>query len=160
MRSDRIYPVPSVDGRQPVISQEYKPHTHWGVDIMFRRLPSDPPYASGDPRGTTGFYVPANTPALAICDGFIEMAQDSFNGHRARLLHGNGFYSLYLHMYKLFVGPGDKVKMGDPVGIIGGDPSQNDPHHTVHLHYEIRKLADHSPVDPTPYLATYPVKAL
>ena len=56
--------------------------------------------------------------------------------------HGYGYESLYAHMSKIIVKPGEKVKRGQVIGYVGNTGRSTGPH----LHYEIRK--EGRPVNP------------
>lgn len=145
------YPVSVVDGRKPVRSQEFKPGVHLGIDIMFRRLPTDPPYDPSDPRGSLRFFVPSGAMALATQRGRVVYAKSAANGYRVRLATPDGYEELHLHLASLLVTAGQDVEEGQPLGPVGGDPSAADPRHLLHLHYE-RRL-NNVPEDPEPYLS-------
>ncbi len=49
--------------------------------------------------------------------------------------HGFGYQTLYGHMSKVVVGPGDKVKRGQIIGYVGNTGVSSGPH----LHYEVIK---------------------
>ena len=68
-------------------------------------------------------------------------------GHYIYLNHGDGLQTLYAHMeaasrYKV----GDRVKAGDPIGIIGSTGASTG----RHLHFEV--IESWRRVDPAPYL--------
>jgi murein DD-endopeptidase MepM/ murein hydrolase activator NlpD len=56
--------------------------------------------------------------------------------------HGYGYETLYGHMSKIRVRPGQKVKRGDLLGFVGNTGTSTGPH----LHYEVRKNSN--PVNP------------
>ncbi len=56
--------------------------------------------------------------------------------------HGYGYESLYAHMSKIIVKPGEKVKRGQVIGYVGNTGRSTGPH----LHYEIKKNG--KPVNP------------
>jgi murein DD-endopeptidase MepM/ murein hydrolase activator NlpD len=51
--------------------------------------------------------------------------------------HGNGFQSLYAHLSDFYVGCGQSVGQGDPIGGIGTTGRSSGPH----LHFEIRAIS-------------------
>lgn len=159
-------PVPCMGSRVPVVSNGFRPG-HLGQDWMFDRSPSDPPYAKSNPRGTPGFYVPDNTPVVAVTQGKVIYAERKYNaqgeytGMGVRLEAGDGVHHLSLHILEdtLRVATGEVVTEGQLLGVMGGDPSSNDPHHTIHDHQELRPPAPRGtlrdnwnrvPVDPAP----------
>jgi murein DD-endopeptidase MepM/ murein hydrolase activator NlpD len=64
---------------------------------------------------------------------------------------GHGLSTLYAHQAAFFVKPGDHVKKGQPIGLIGATGYATGPH----LHFEVR--LDGKPVDPAPYLVGVPL---
>jgi hypothetical protein len=148
----KVWPIACIDGRKPVRSQEYKPRVHLGLDVMFTRLPSDPPYAAADPRGTKGFHVPPAALCVAAHDGYVLYAKLAANGFRVRLASSQAWplQTLYLHLLDLQVQPGQLVTAGQPLGLVGGDPTEADPRHTIHLHFETRDYDE--PFDPEHWL--------
>jgi murein DD-endopeptidase MepM/ murein hydrolase activator NlpD len=64
--------------------------------------------------------------------------------------HGNQLATLYGHMSRLDVKPGDLVQRGQQIGLVGSTGVSTGPH----CHWEVRVLG--LPVDGTPYLNTTP----
>lgn len=56
-------------------------------------------------------------------------------GNRVVLDHGNGYTTLYAHMSKIYVAPGQSVQKGEVVGMMGSTGRSTG----VHVHMEIRK---------------------
>jgi murein DD-endopeptidase MepM/ murein hydrolase activator NlpD len=80
--------------------------------------------------------APRGTPVYASGDGTV--AQSSrLSGYGISVLvnHGYGYQSLYAHLSKTAVKPGQKVKRGELLGYIGNTGLSVSPH----LHYEIIK---------------------
>ena len=74
------------------------------------------------------------TPVKATADGLIRVA--SWQGGFGRLVmieHGRGFKTYYGHNSKLLVKPGDRVKRGDVIALMGTSGHSTG----YHLHYEI-----------------------
>lgn len=158
-----IWPAPITAGRVPVISQPFGAG-HLGCDIMLARVASDPPYSHSDPRGTAGYYVPPGVIVRAPEAGRIVYARPAPNGLRVRLELADGSHLLFLHLARLDVSDvlHGLVLEGEQLGLMGGDPTSADVHHTVHLHFEHRVRADGHPladgygtrpIDPAAYLA-------
>ncbi|MCK5857448.1 MAG: M23 family metallopeptidase [Bacteroidales bacterium] len=90
------------------------------------------------------FSAPTGTPIYATGDGEVERLKGKMSGYGKVLIidHGFGYESLYAHMSKIFVKPGEKVKRGQIIGYVGNTGRSTGPH----LHYEIRKNG--KPVNP------------
>lgn len=56
-------------------------------------------------------------------------------GTRVLIDHDNGFQTLYAHLSKVYVSPGQTVKRGDPIGQMGSTGRSSG----IHLHFEIHK---------------------
>ena len=163
------WPVPRWQGRAPVISDGYgstRPGmTHPGVDLMFARIASDAFPTSG-PNGSKRFVMPDSWPAVAAADGVLWSAGPTLRGYAVVIDHGT-VATFYQHLSTLIV-PETKapaagtprakmipIKAGQPLGIIGGDPS-NPPYHK-HLHFELWPAGPASAVDPQPYMRTWQI---
>jgi len=87
------------------------------------------------------FSAPRGTPVYATGDGRIERADNRSTGYgnHIRVDHGYGYTSLYAHLYKYNVRPGQRVKRGDVIGFVGSTGRSQGPH----LHYEIFKDGEH-----------------
>lgn len=66
-------------------------------------------------------------------------------GNTVMLDHGFGYETLYAHLYKPLVRPGQKVKRGDVIALVGNTGKSTGPH----LHYEVHLRG--SAVDPRNY---------
>lgn len=86
------------------------------------------------------------TEVRAIYEGRVVFA-DWLRGLGQLLIidHGNGFMSLYGYNQILYKMPGDAVKMGEKISLVGQSGGQAKPG----LYFEIRKDGD--PLDPTPW---------
>lgn len=60
--------------------------------------------------------------------------------------HAEGYQSLYGHLSRLAVRPGQRVEKGQVLGYVGSTGRSTGPH----LHYGVYRYG--SPVDPRPYL--------
>ena len=86
------------------------------------------------PHKGVDFAVPIGTPILAVGDGEVVQAKHSAGaGNYVAIRHGRQYMTRYMHMKKLLVKPGDKVKRGDRIGLSGSTGRSTGPH----LHYEI-----------------------
>lgn len=111
----------------------FYPHFHTGLDIA----------------------APLDTPLQAAAAGTVLLATSSLDsqgqltgyGNYVVISHGGGYLTLYGHMDRLMVTPGETVQQGQVIGLLGSTGSSTGPH----VHFEIRK--DGVFVDPAPYLA-------
>lgn len=87
------------------------------------------------------------TPILATAQGKVKMASyfGSF-GLTVQIEHENGMTTLFAHMAKALVKPGDEVRRGQKIGLMGNTGMSTGPH----LHYEVR--INDQPVNPKQYL--------
>jgi len=86
-------------------------------------------------------------PVYATADGKVTAAgRDSAHGKNIIISHGNGLQTRYSHLSKIIAEPGQKVKKGELIGLMGSTGRSTGPH----LHYEIIKNG--SQVDPMTYL--------
>ncbi|MBW7845241.1 MAG: M23 family metallopeptidase [Bacteroidia bacterium] len=83
------------------------------------------------------FTAPTGTPIYATGNGKVIPSDKGFSGYGNHVLidHGFGYKTLYAHMYKTAVKPGQRVKRGELIGYIGNTGLSSGPH----LHYEVIK---------------------
>lgn len=94
-----------------------------------------------DLRGAQG------TPIKAADDGVVVLVDDLYySGNTVYLNHGEGVFSAYLHMSKPLVKPGEVVKRGQTIGLVGATGRVTGPH----LHLSV--FAQGQSVDPLPLL--------
>ncbi len=89
--------------------------------------------------------APKGTKIYAAGDGVILRADWAQGyGNCVRINHGYGYQTIYGHMDKMSVHPGQKVKRGDIIGYVGSTGLSTSPH----LHYEVRINGNwHNPVN-------------
>jgi murein DD-endopeptidase MepM/ murein hydrolase activator NlpD len=95
---------------------------HYGVDLKLQ---------TGDP-------------VMSAFSGMVRIS--SYNpsfGHVVVVRHHNGLETLYAHLSKRMVEPGDLIEAGDTLGL-GGNTGRS---YGSHLHFEVRFLDQ--PIDPT-----------
>jgi len=98
---------------------------HRGLDISARR-------------GTT---------VVAPADGVVVFAgRDGGLGRVVRISHGFGFTTVFGHLQKTLVEPGDEVARQQPIGLLGSTGRSTGPH----VHYEVH--VDGRAVDPLYYI--------
>lgn len=102
-----------------------RPTMHYGIDFTG---------SIGSPVHVTG-------------DGIVVEAEYSFNGYGKQVVvdHGFGYKTRYAHLSKINVKPGDAVKRGQVVGLLGNTGKSTGPH----LHYEV--IHRNAAIDPINY---------
>jgi murein DD-endopeptidase MepM/ murein hydrolase activator NlpD len=91
--------------------------------------------------------APANTEIRAPADGVVSRAgRFPQLGRSLDIAHGFGYVTRYAHMNKILVEPGDRVRRGDAIGLVGSTGRSTGPH----LHYEV--FRDGRRVNPWKYL--------
>jgi murein DD-endopeptidase MepM/ murein hydrolase activator NlpD len=87
------------------------------------------------------------SPVLSSAEGVVSMARRNGGfGLMIEVSHENGFTTRYAHLSKILVTPGQKVKRGEIIGLVG-----NTGHSTgSHLHYEVLFRKAHR--DPLQYV--------
>ncbi len=77
----------------------------------------------------------AGEPVLASNNGRVVLAQDLFYGGNTVVLdHGQGIYTLYMHLSEIRVKEGTFVSKGEPVGLVGSTGRSTGPH----LHFGVK----------------------
>lgn len=109
-----------------VISQKYDKQTHPGIDIVTEKDKA----------------VKACLSGTVIYAGYTRK-----DGHILIIDHGNKYLSVYKHNKRTLKNVGSKVRLGDPIAIVGNTGENSD---GPHLHFEL--WFDQSPVDPTNYI--------
>ncbi len=95
------------------------------------------------------FAAGEGTPIYATGPGVIADVDAAAGGlgRSVRINHENGFFTLYGHCSQVLVTPGDRVKRGDKIALVG----QTGKATGAHVHYEVRIGLD-SPLDPEEYI--------
>jgi len=98
-------------------------------------------YRSDPFTGATAYHsgidlpAPAGTPIIASASGQVAWANYSTSaGNWIGIDHGNGVYTVYMHMSALLVSAGQNVSQGQTIGLVGttGSSTGN------HLHFSVR----------------------
>ena len=81
------------------------------------------------------FSAPYGSPVFATADGYVLSAEwEGGLGHCVKLVHGrNGFRTIYGHLKEYFVRPGQSVRRGEVIGLVGNSGRTTG----KHLHYEV-----------------------
>lgn len=73
-------------------------------------------------------------PVYAMLDGIVVLAEMLFyEGNMVIINHGNGMFSYYMHMDRLYVTSGDTVVAGQLIGTVGSTGMSTGPHLHVSL---------------------------
>lgn len=105
---------------------------------------TDPIYKTTKFHAGMDFSAPVGTDIYATGDGTVTHAGTDASGYgtHVRINHGYGYETLYGHMSRIKVRPGQKVKRGDVIGYVGNTGKSVGPH----LHYEVHKNGQ--PINP------------
>lgn len=119
------------------------------------------PMGSGKQQSHGAIDIPIDvgTPISAIGSGVVDLTEGNnpTAGGYVQVDHGNGYWSRYLHLSQINVQKGQKVEMGQVVGLSGGQPGAYGAGRTTgpHLHLDVwkgRPFAGGVAVDPLPLL--------
>ncbi|MGL5221950.1 MAG: murein DD-endopeptidase MepM, partial [Plesiomonas shigelloides] len=95
------------------------------------------------PHNGTDFAAPIGTPVLSIGDGeVVKAGYHPYAGNYVVIRLGRQYQTRFLHLSKILVKQGQKVKKGDRVALSGNTGRSTGPH----IHYEF--LLNSRPVDP------------
>lgn len=91
-------PITGIFGSQRILNGEPK-QPHYGVDVA----------------------GPVGAPVIAPADGIVSLVNPDmfFSGGTLYLDHGHGLSSAFLHLSKILVKPGQTVKQGEKIALIG-----------------------------------------
>ena len=87
------------------------------------------------------------TPVIAPADGVVVFTGVSGGlGKTIRIAHGLGYTTVYGHLDRIQIEPGEEVRRGQRIGTLGNSGRSTGPH----LHYEVH--VDGEPVNPLYYI--------
>jgi murein DD-endopeptidase MepM/ murein hydrolase activator NlpD len=94
--------------------------------------------------------APMRTPEYSVMDGVVlEAGPASGYGLAVYIQHGDGDVTVYGHMDEILVEPGQLVRAGDTIALLGNRGQSTGPH----LHFEVHQGGlDGTKVDPLPWL--------
>ena len=106
------------------------------------------PKAGGLHNDGINIMAPLGHPIKASENGIVIYAGNELRGYGNLILirHDNGWVTAYAHASRFKVRPGDKVKQGQVVALVGQSGNVDKPQ----LHFEIRKNS--RPIDPEKYM--------
>ena len=92
---------------------------------------------------------PIGTPIHATADGIVNRSEwVTGYGNLVEINHGRGIQTRYGHLSRSLVTPGQRVKRGDVIALMGSTGRSTG----SHLHYEVR--LDGKAVNPVPFMQT------
>ncbi len=102
--------------------------TEFGVRRLINNIPKSP-HSGVDVEAEAGDEVRAPNDGIAVMtDTFF------YSGNSVFLDHGQGIYTMFFHLSKILVKPGQAVKKGDVIGLVGSTGRSTGPH----LHWGVR----------------------
>ncbi|HEX8364089.1 MAG TPA: M23 family metallopeptidase [Allosphingosinicella sp.] len=109
---------------------------------------SDPFRGSAAMHGGIDLAGPIGTPVYATADGIVGRAEWNSGGYGnlVEINHGQGIQTRYGHLSRLVARPGQRVRRGELVGLMGSTGRSTG----SHLHYEVR--IDGRAVNPVPFI--------
>ena len=83
------------------------------------------------------FAAEEGTEIKAMLDGVVTLAEQDlyYTGGTLIFDHGHGVSTLYMHMQKLFVKKGQKVKQGEIIGTVGSTGRSTGAHLDIRLNW-------------------------
>jgi murein DD-endopeptidase MepM/ murein hydrolase activator NlpD len=121
----------SIPAIQPVNNKDLRRvGSHFGMRI-------DPFYKVRKFHEGIDFTAPVGTEIYATGNGTVVDAGRNQGGYGNEIVidHGYSYQTIYAHLSRIFVRPGQKVLRGQVIGYVGNTGKSTSPH----LHYEVRK---------------------
>ncbi len=83
------------------------------------------------------FAQKEGAPVKAMLDGTVTLAESDlyYTGGTLIFDHGHGISTLYMHMQKILVEKGQKVKQGEVIGMVGSTGRATGPHLDIRLNW-------------------------
>lgn len=134
-KSEMLKSIPAI---QPVANKDLtRVASGWGMRIH-------PIYKTEKMHTGMDFTAPVGTEIYATGNGTVGRVEMNGRGYGNNVVinHGFGYASLYGHMSKIIVRPGQRVNRGDLIGYVGNSGTSTGPH----LHYEVHRGSN--PVNP------------
>lgn len=128
----------SIPAIQPVANKDLK-HMASGYGMRIH-----PIYKTFKMHTGMDFTAPIGTDIRATGNGIVAKVEFNGRGYGNNVIinHGFGYQTLYGHMSRMVVRPGQRVNRGDIIGYVGNSGTSTGPH----LHYEVHRGGN--PVNP------------
>ena len=123
----KTWSAPQLDTLEFTLPSEGRFSSPFGLKRFFNDQPRNP-HSGLDIAGGQGGAI--NAPAAGTV---VAVGNYFFNGNTVIVDHGYGLTTMYCHMSKIDVKPGDKVNTGDSIGAIGKTGRVTGPH----LHWSV-----------------------
>jgi murein DD-endopeptidase MepM/ murein hydrolase activator NlpD len=129
MAKDKSEMLASIPAIQPVANKDL---TRIASGFGYR---IHPVYKTSKMHEGVDFTAPVGTEIYATGNGRVKSVEYAFRGYGNHVVisHGFGYETLYGHMSKINIRPGQQVKRGDVIGVVGNTGTSTAPH----LHYEV-----------------------
>jgi murein DD-endopeptidase MepM/ murein hydrolase activator NlpD len=114
---------------------DYRLSAHFGGQRILNGTPMRPHY--GD-----DLAAPVGTPVLAPADATVAFAETGlhYEGGLILLDHGQGLITDYLHLSRIDVKPGQRVRRGEVIGAVGKEGRATGPHLCWRMKWRDRNL--------------------
>jgi murein DD-endopeptidase MepM/ murein hydrolase activator NlpD len=131
----------SIPAIQPVSNRDLK---HIASGFGYRIHPI---YKTSIMHTGIDFSAPIGTKIYATGNGIVNKVEYNGRGYGNNVVigHGFGYQTLYGHMSRFAVRPGQRIKRGDLIGYVGNTGASTGPH----LHYEVMRGGQK--IDPVNY---------
>lgn len=141
-----------IEFREPLSSWEENPLVVTDVFGWRRYYRKSPKNATAVPHRGDDFRAKYGTPVLATSYGVVMLAHTFVEGNEGNMVvlyHGDGIYSLYLHLGKFNCIPGQVVRGGDVIAYSGDSGVEGQPH----LHFAVK--VNGSNIEPLEFIEKY-----
>jgi murein DD-endopeptidase MepM/ murein hydrolase activator NlpD len=121
--------------------------THGFLSSRFALARIHPIYHEARAHEGIDIAAPMGTPVLASAAGqVVKVETQAGYGRMVTVSHGNGIVTRYAHLSKWLVQPGQRVKRGEEIALVGNSGITTAPH----LHYEVIVNGNHQ--DPLKFI--------